>query len=70
MDPRPGLDALRVEKIICFSRKSNKDSTVVHPVTESYLRGMAKGNHEKFVRVLSVHAMTRNWLLSSKSQKR
>jgi hypothetical protein len=60
MDPRTGLDALRFQKIICPCRQSNNDSTVVHPVTQSHLRGMAKGNHEKFVRVVSVQAMTRN----------
>lgn len=70
MDPRPGLDALRVQKIICSSRQSNNDSTVVHPVTQSHLRGMAKGNHKNFVRIVSVQAMNRNWLLPNKSKKR
>jgi len=50
MDPRPGLDALKVQKIICPCRKSNNVSTVVHPVTQSHLRGKAKGNHVKFYR--------------------
>jgi len=66
MDPRTGLDALRIQKIICPCRQSNNYSTVVHPVTQSYLRGIAKGNHEKFVRIVSVQAMTRNWLLPIK----
>jgi hypothetical protein len=70
MDPRPGLDALRVQKMIYPCRKSNNVSTVVHPVTQSHLRGMAKGSHEKFYRIVSVQAMTRNWLLPNKNHKR
>jgi hypothetical protein len=69
MDPKTGLDALRVQKIVCPCWQSNNDSTVAHPITQSYLRGMPKGSHEKFDRIVSVQTMTRKWLLPNKSQK-
>jgi hypothetical protein len=67
MDPRACLDALRVEKIMCPCWKSKNDSTVFHPIAQSHLRGMAKGNHKKSVRIVSIQAMTRTWLILSKS---
>lgn len=59
MGPRAGLDVLKVEKLFCPCWKSNNDSTVVQPVAQSHLRGMAKEHHEKSVRIVSVQVLKR-----------